>query len=425
MRSKLRKLSTVLTAILAVFIVLFIMRFRESDAVVEEVPELIVEEIKPAFIEFGLNKDSFTVIKEKIKPNEFLSNILLPHHVDYAKIDAIVKKSKDIFDVRKMVAGKYINLFISQDSSESLEYFVYQPNAINYIVYDLRDSINIYRGEKEVEVNEKTAAGIINSSLYLTLQESNASPALAVELSEIFAWSIDFYRIQKGDWFKVVYEEKSIEGEFIGIGEILAVEFNHYNKTFLGFRYDQEGKEDYFDEEANSLRKAFLKSPLKFSRLSSGFTMKRFHPVQKRWKAHLGTDYAAPRGTPIMSTGDGVVIESQRKRANGNYVKVKHNSVYTTQYLHMNKRNVKVGQHVSQGDIIGYVGSTGLATGPHVCYRFWKNGQQVNHLSQEFPSAEPILPENKVAFEKVMNSHRLKLDAIEIEGKKVLAENRN
>jgi murein DD-endopeptidase MepM/ murein hydrolase activator NlpD len=416
MKKNLRLISTLLTLVLAVGVFLFMDRFDESpNPHIKKSDTTSLIKAKPANTEFGLILDSFIVTKNKIKPNEFLANILLPHHIDYVTIDALAKKSKDIFDVRKMVVGKNYTILASKDSIEKAQYFIYQPNAISYIVYDLRDSVNIYKGEKEVTTEEKSASGIINSSLYLSLQESNTSPALAVRLSEVFAWSIDFYRIQKGDWFKVIYEEKFVEGESIGIGEIKAVEFNHYDKPFYAFHFSQGTKEDYFDEEANSLRKAFLKSPLKFSRLSSGFTMKRFHPVQKRWKAHLGTDYAAPRGTPIMSTGDGVVIESKRKRANGNYVKIKHNSVYTTQYLHMNKRNVKVGQHVKQGDIIGFVGSTGLATGPHVCYRFWKNGQQVNHLRQDFPSAEPVLEEFKDEYNLFLNEFKEKLNSISFE----------
>ena len=415
MKRNFRFISGLLTLVLAVAVFMFMNRFENTEPNVKiNNDSLIKEEVKPKNIEFNLNLDSFAITKAKIKPNEFLANILLPHHIDYVTIDALAKKSKEIFDVRKMVAGKSYTILASKDSTQKAQYFIYQPNAIDYIVYDLRDSILIYKGQKDVNIEEKSASGIINSSLYLTLQENNASPALAVRLSEIFAWSIDFYRIQKGDWFKVIYEEKFVDGESIGIGEIKAVEFNHYDKPFYAFHFSQGEKDDYFDEEANSLRKAFLKSPLKFSRLSSRYTMKRFHPVQKRWKAHLGTDYAAPSGTPIMSTGDGVIIESKKKRANGNYVKVKHNSVYTTQYLHMSRRNVKVGQHVKQGDIIGYVGSTGLATGPHVCYRFWKNGKQVDHLRQDFPSAEPVLNENKDEYELFLKEFKSKLDSLSI-----------
>lgn len=415
MKKNLRLTGGILTLVLAITVFLYMNENKNSgDSEVPEKDAIVEVDDEPENIDFGINLDSFQVTKSKIKPNEFLANILLPHHINYVTIDALAKKSKDIFDVRKMVAGKNYTVLASKDSLKKAKYFIYQPNAIDYIVYDLRDSINIYKGEKEVETIEKSAAGIINSSLYLSLQESNASPALAVRLSEVFAWSIDFYRIQKGDWFKVIFEEKFVDGESIGIGEIKAVEFNHYDKPFYAFHFSQGEKDDYFDEKAESLRKAFLKSPLKFSRLSSRYTMRRFHPVQKRWKAHLGTDYAAPTGTPIMSTGDGIVIESKRKRANGNYVKVKHNSVYTTQYLHMSKRNAKVGQHVKQGDIIGYVGSTGLATGPHVCYRFWKNGKQVDHLRQDFPSAEPVMEDNKDEFELLMKELKAKLDFLNL-----------
>lgn len=417
MKKKLQLISGILTALLGISVLLFVMRYQHDQ---EEQPAAQMEVIdtipEPSFA-FGIPIDSFHVIQAELKRNEFLANILLPHNVDYVTIDNLAKKSKEVFDVRRMAAGKKYTILTSTDSSKKAQYFIYQPNAIDYVVYDLRDSINIYTGQKEVEIVEKSIAGVIYSSLYECLQKAEASPYIAVELSEIFAWSIDFYRIQKGDWFKAIYEEKYVDGEAIGIGKILAVEFHHFDNSYFGFYFDQDGKDDYFDEEANSLRKAFLKSPLKFSRLSSRFTMRRFHPVQKRWKAHLGTDYAAPRGTPIMSTGDGVVIAASYTRGNGNYVKIKHNSVYTTQYLHMSKRNAKVGKYVKQGDIIGYVGSTGLATGPHVCYRFWKNGSQVDHLRQDFPSAEPVKEEFMAEYQTTMKVLQKQLESIEVENK--------
>lgn len=415
MKKKLRILTGILTALLAVFVLLFITDYQkslylDSDQAVEEIIEAKEDE---QLVEFGLDLSSFEVIEGKIKPNQFLANLLLPHQVDYPTIDAIAKKSKEVFDVRKIVAGKSYKILKSQDSLKKARYFVYQPNPIDYVVFDLGDSLEIYKGQKEVEIREKTISGVINSSLYECLQENNSSPALAVEMADIFAWTIDFYRIQKGDWFRAIYEVKYVDGEAIGIGKIKAVEFEHFGKQFYAFHFEQgENKDDYFDENAESLRKAFLKSPLKFSRLSSRYTMRRFHPVQKRWKAHLGTDYAAPTGTPIMSTGDGVVIAASYTKGNGNYVKIKHNSVYTTQYLHMSRRNVKNGQFVKQGDIIGYVGSTGLATGPHVCYRFWKNGKQVDHLREDFPSAEPVMSENLNSFEILKNSYINQLKSI-------------
>ena len=390
-------MSVGLTALLGLFVVLFIIRSEHNDQ--DSAPIVIVQDtIVPANLLFSINVDSFEVIQSTIKKNEFLANILLPYNVDYAIIDALAKKSKSIFDVRRIAVGKNYSLLISTDSIKKAAYFIYEIDAVDYVVYDLRDSIVIERKKRPIETKIQTASGIINSSLYQTLQESNANTYLAVKLADIFAWSIDFYRIQKGDWFKVIYEEKFVDDNSIGVGKIQAVEFKHFDRSYLAFGYDVDGRTEYYNEEANSLRKAFLKSPLKFSRLSSRFTMRRFHPVQKRWKAHLGTDYAAPRGTPILATSDGVVIKSAYGRGNGNYVKLRHNSVYETQYLHMSKRSAIVGTQVSQGDVIGYVGSTGLATGPHVCYRFWKNGKQVDHLREDSPSAEPISPSIKADF---------------------------
>lgn len=354
----------------------------------------------PAKTMYGIPIDSLVVHKGKIEPNQFLANILLQHHVSYAKIEGLVSTAAPIFDVRHIAVGKKYTILCNQNNTA--EYFIYEPNAVDYVVFDLTDSVHVYQAQKPVETKIQEAYGVIHSSLYQTLADASVNPVLAMEMADVYAWAIDFYRIQKGDWFKVIYEEAFVEGTSVGVKKILAANFNHYNKDHYAYRFTQDGKTDYFDADGEGLRKAFLKSPLKFGRLTSGFTMRRFHPVQKRNKPHLGTDYAAPKGTPIMATGDGRVIASTYKRYNGHFVKIKHNSTYTTQYLHMSKRAVKVGDVVNQGDVIGYVGSTGLATGPHVCYRFWKNGKQVNHLKEDFPSSDPVLPQNRVQFKKVM-----------------------
>ncbi len=384
----------------------------ESDIqgeVVENVPEII----EPVY-EFGLCIDSFKVIKAEIKPNQFLADILLKYHIPYSTIDKLVRETKKVFDVRKIRSGNNYQVFCSSDSLEKAKYFVYQPNLVDYIVFEIGDStVSAYKGFKEVTLREKTTFGTINSSLYQTLSDANISPKLAVELSNIYAWTVDFYRIQKGDRFKVVYEERVIDGKAIGIGKITAAIFTHWGEDYYAYRFDQNGQEDYFDENGNSLRKAFLKAPLKFSRISSGYTLKRYHPVQKRNKPHYGTDYAAPKGTPIMAVGDGIIIASSYSKYNGNFVKVKHNSTFMTQYLHMSKRNCKVGNRVRQGDIIGYVGSTGLATGPHVCFRFWKNGKQVNHLKEKFPPSLPIEKTHKAEYEKQKGKLKNKLDTID------------
>lgn len=388
---------------------------QHTENATKKVVKTIAKTVPKANIKFGLNLDNFKVYKNVIKPNEFLANILLKYNIPYPKIDLLAKQSKEVFDVRKIASGKEYTVLCSKGSTEKAEYFIYEPNAVEYVVFDIRDSINIYKEEKPITTEIKTASGIINSSLYQTLDNEGVTPVLAIEMANVYAWAIDFYRIQKGDWFKVIYEEKMVDGKSVGIGKVLATEFNHEGKDYFAYYFEQGDIPDYFDEKANSLRKAFLKSPLKFGRLTSGFTMRRFHPVQKRNKPHLGTDYAAPTGTPIMATGNGKVIASSYSKYNGNFVKVKHNSTYTTQYLHMSKRAAKVGDVVKQGDIIGYVGSTGLATGPHVCYRFWKFGKQVNHLKEDFPPSEPIKTEYKEAFEKNRAKFNLELDKIQIE----------
>ncbi len=374
----------------------------------------ITDTIPEPTIKYGINVDSFKVHQKKIEHNEFLANILLRYNIPYSKIDELAKTSKSIFDVRKIAANHKYTVLCEKDSTKKAAYFIYEINAIDYVVYDLRDTLKIYKAEKEVTTKIKEASGIINSSLYQTLADADINPVLAIEMADVFAWTIDFYRIQKGDWFKVIYKERFVDGKSIGSGKIIAANFNHYNKDFFACYFVQDSVGDFFDAEANSLRRAFLKSPLKFGRLTSGFTMKRFHPVQKRNKPHLGTDYAAPTGTPIMATGDGIVIASAFSQFNGNYVKIQHNSTYTTQYLHMSKRNAKVGQYVIQGDVIGYVGSTGLATGPHVCYRFWKNGSQTNHLSEDFPPSEPVKAVNLEAYQAKLKKYQAQIEKIKL-----------
>ena len=352
---------------------------------------------------YGIPVDSFKVVGDKVKKNQFFSQILIQYGIKYATIDKMAREGKEIFDVRRLRAGRSYTVFTTNDSLETAQIVIYEINKIEYVVYDLRDTLKIYRAKKPVTVETKTASGVITSSLYLTLEQQGYNPELAIVLSEIYAWSIDFYHIQKNDKFKVIYEETMVEGESVGIKRIKSAYFEHFKKPYYAIQFTQNKNLGYYDEENRGLRRQFLKAPVKFSRISSRFSYKRFHPVQKRNKAHLGTDYAAPKGTPIYSTANGIITHAKYSKYNGNYVKVKHNSVYTTQYLHMSKikRGIRPNVRVKQGDVIGFVGSTGLATGPHVCYRFWKNGKQVAPYRQKLPKSEPIKKANLTKYEKI------------------------
>ncbi len=320
----------------------------------------------PVATRFGLPVDSFTVVNGTIQRNQFLTDILGDYGIDNTTVLQLAQKARPVFSVRNLAAGKPYTIFCTRGSTQKAQYFIYQPNPIDYVVYGLRDSMKVYTGKRPVTTKTESLSGTINGSLYETLERQHADPDLAVKLANIFAWTVDFYYTQKGDWFKIVYDQQYVNGKPIESGAIRSAEFSSRGEVYKAYYFEPDSATggEFFNEKGKSLRKAFLKAPLKFIRITSHYSLHRFHPIEKIWKAHLGTDYAAPTGTPIHTTGSGVVIASRYTRFNGNYVKVKHNRTYTTQYLHMSRRAVKVGQHVVQGQVIGYVGMTGLATGP-------------------------------------------------------------
>jgi len=348
------------------------------------------EELTPVNTKFGFNLDDFHIQTGHIEKNQVLSQILSPFGISALQMDAIANNSREIFDVRRIKPKKQWLLLQAKDSSNTPLYFIYESSPRDYYVFQLQDSIYCWKGQHPTEKTLRYIEGEIDGSLYQTIADQGAPTILTLELANLYAWSIDFYRIQKGDAVSMLYEIETVDSVIVGTPRILASNFKHKDRNFNAFCFENDGRWMYYDEEGRSMKKAFLKAPVEYSRISSKFTKKRYHPVLKRYKAHLGTDYAAPRGTPIVAVADGTVTKSSYTSGNGKYVKIKHNSVYETQYLHMSKRAVNVGDFVKQGDVIGYVGSTGLATGPHVCFRFWKNGEQVNPLTEELPSAEPL-----------------------------------
>lgn len=396
--------------------------FFSCSSPVEETSIGVITEItapEPT-IEYGFDADTFIVVKDEIRSGESLGKILNAFGVSYSQIDIVARATrKTEFDVRYLKAGHAYAMFCVQDTAgrKNAKIFVYEEDKINYVVYDFRDTLEVYRAQKPIEVRLIEDAGVIEkgSSFFLSGAALGMSDRLCEIISdEIYCWTLDFRHVQPGDRFKVLYEAKYLEGEFVGVGDVKAAYFNHLGEDFYAFPFNDTGFDDYFDQNGNNLRKFFLKTPVKNSRISSRYSRNRFHPVQKRWKSHKGTDYAAPRGTPIWSTAAGVVEAATYTKYNGNYVKVRHNGTYTTQYLHMSKiaNGIRVGTHVKQGQTIGYVGSTGLATGPHVCYRFWKNGEQVDPFKSKLPPSDPISENSRAAFELFRDSLSVLLDSI-------------
>jgi murein DD-endopeptidase MepM/ murein hydrolase activator NlpD len=382
----------------------------QAQAVIDSV---VVAEPKEPSMLYGMVVDNTLVIEDKIKRNQRLTDILEPYNVPQQLIHQISILSKGVFDVRKIAADKKYTLICNQDSLKTAKAFVYEPNAIDYVIFNFEDSsVNVYK--REVVTVEKTITGVIHTNLSETIEEMGISHELTNKFVDIFGWQVDFQRLQKGDKFKLIFEENQVEGTPVGISRILGIYFEHFNNPIFAIPFDQGDGLSFFDANGKSMRKALLRYPIEFTRISSRYTMNRFHPVRKIWKAHLGTDFAAPTGTPIRSVGDGIVEEAQYKSNNGNYVKIRHNGTYTTQYLHMSRiaSGVRAGTRVQQGQTIGYVGSTGLATGPHLCYRFWKNGVQVDALKVELPPTEPVKKENMEAFEKVKTELVQKLESI-------------
>lgn len=372
---------------------------------------------------YGIVIDSMLAITDNVKKNQFLSDILLAYHVDYQKIDELVKCASSVFDVRKIKAGNQYTVLCTNDSLKAVNYFVYESSPTEYIVFDLRDSVHVHKGEKEVVRKPSTASGIIESSLWNSMVANETDPNLANELSEIYAWTIDFFGIQKGDAYKVIYEALYVEDKYIGIGKIQAALFNHAGHDYYAYFFMNDSIADYFDDEANSLRRTFLKAPLRFKRISSGFSYSRLHPVHKKRMPHTGVDYAASAGTPVVSVGDGIVIFAGYKGANGNMVKVKHNGTYTTAYLHLSKfgKGIKQGVRVKQGDVIGYVGSTGTSTGPHLDFRFYRNGQPVDPLKVQSPPAEPVDSLYLEDYRQLVNRYKIQLDTIKAVNDKGMA----
>lgn len=403
------------SALIYLLVACYLLACDEETAPVEisqEQEEIVVE----PDLRYGFDFNQYTAKQLKIKRGDTFGAILERNGIDYPQVYEILQSIKGNVNIRKLQIGKPYTLLYDKDSISTPKAFIYHPDALGYSVIQLRDSIYGKQVSKPIRTVELEATGVIESSLYETMQNSGYNNMLTYFMADVYAWTIDFTRLDKGDRFKVIYTEKFVDDSIsVGIEKIKAAYFEHRGKGLYAYEFETDsikGIIDYFDDKAKNLRRAFLKAPVKFSRISSRYNLKRRIAYYGRVKPHRGTDYAAAVGTPIMATANGRVTKASYTRGNGNYIKIKHNNTYSTQYLHMKRRKVKVGQYVKQGDVIGWVGMTGNTSGPHVCYRFWKNGRQVDPYKQKLPPSKPVKDENREEYNLLKDSLMTVLQSI-------------
>ena len=375
----------------------------------------VTSKVPPVNHAYNIKLDSLEIHYSKVGKNQNLSNLLSPY-IPAGLIDKIAKGTGDVFDVRKMHSGNPYARITSRDSTHRTLYFIYEINSIEFVVYDFRDSLKVYRDKKKVNVAVKTASGSISGSLWKTFEDLELNINLALDLSEVFAWTVDFYGLQNGDSFKVIYEEMYVDGRMIGIDRILSACFHTGNKDYYAFLWEEKGKKAWYDENGQSLQRSFLKAPLRFSRISSYFSRSRMHPILRIARPHFGVDYAAPRGTPVEALGEGKVTEAGWKGGYGRFIAIRHNSVFSTTYAHLSEyaKNIRPGVHVNQGQVIGFVGMSGLATGPHLDFRVYKNGSPIDPLHLESPPSDPVPASVMPQYKLLVARFKPQLDKIKL-----------
>lgn len=354
--------------------------------------------------EYNIPVSKFRKEEGSIRRGEFFSTLMTRLGASQGDIYALDSKSKGVFDMRQIKVGYHYHAYYLPGEPDTLAYVVYEKDNFSYVVFSLGDSLDVKVYEKDIAKEVDYVEVAIENSLWQDIVDAGAPALLAISLADIYAWSIDFFGLQKGDSFRAVYEKTVCDGAVLDVEKVLFAEFTHGNQVYKAYYFDDGSGNFYWNEKGESMRKAFLRAPLSYTRISSGFTYSRRHPITRKVRPHTGIDYAAPAGTEVMSIGDGVVVYKGYKNAEGNMVKIKHNSVYTSAYLHLSRygKDIKVGQRVKQGQVIGYVGSTGYSTGPHLDFRIWKNGTPINPLNMESPPAEPLAKKDMQAFRESM-----------------------
>ena len=368
-----------------------------------EAKDTVTVEEKPATLFYGFNVDSFNIRQGKITEGLYLGKLFADEKIDNKSVTTILQKAKPVWDIRKMRRGQPYAVFRSKKDTSKVSYIVYQKNLVDYIVFDFTDTLGVYNRSLPVDTITRSASVVISSNLWTDFKKAGVNPLLSNDLSDIYAWTVDFFGIQNGDYIKVVFDELYVDTNFVKFGDVRVALFNHYGKDIYAIPFFQDSITSYYDKDGTSLRRSFLKAPLDYSRIASYFNPARMHPILKIVRPHYGVDYSAPQGTPVRAIGDGVVLLAERASQSGNWIKIRHNGVYETGYLHLLKfaDGIRKGAIVKQGQVIGYVGSTGLSTGPHLDFRVWKNGQPIDPLHLDAPPVDPVKPENMEQFNKV------------------------
>jgi murein DD-endopeptidase MepM/ murein hydrolase activator NlpD len=379
----------------------------------EESSPQVTEPLRIHTYAYNIHIDSLDIRYGIIKNNQNLSDILTSH-ISGNLIDKIARETADVFDIRKIRTGQKYALITTKDSLHRLNYFIYELNPIDFIVYDFRDSLRVYRDKKKVLKEVRSAKGIISTSLWNTMDENHLDVDLILRMAAVYAWTVDFYGLQKGDDFKVIYEQVLVDSIPVSSDRIIAALFRSGGKDFYAFYFEQKNDKGYFDDKGQSLRRSFLKAPLHFSRISSRFSRARMHPILRIVRPHFGVDYSAPRGTPVVSLGDGRVLEAGWKGGYGRYISIRHNSVYTSSYAHLSgyAKGIKAGASVKQGDVVGYVGSSGLSTGAHLDFRVYHNGSPVDPLKIESPPTDPVAQGSIDQYRKLVSKLKEQLDSL-------------
>lgn len=381
----------------------------------EKKAEGVVGEVRDSVPAIGFRYMDLVSFDTEVRNGETFGSMMSRLGMNLDSAYVLSHKADSVFDVRKLRAQTKLQAFYTDSLRTRLKYVVYPRTKVSSVVFSCSDSLCAWAYDKPVSHEELYTDVHIKSSLWVDMKAAGASPLLIISLSDVFAWSVDFFGLQEGDRFRVLYEQSVCEDEVVSVDTIRYAVFSRAGKDVHAIMYDQgDGGNIYWDEKGGSVRKAFLKAPLQFSRISSGFSYRRKHPVSGKVKAHTAVDYAAPAGTPVVALGDGVVLSAGWAGGGGNTIKIRHNSIYTTGYLHLSRfaKGIKAGARVSQGQTIGYVGSTGVSTGPHLDFRVWKNGTPVNPLTLEAPSAEPIRPENRPALDSAFVRYKARMDSL-------------